>query len=204
MSTIKKELEYFRIEDSLGGNQDWFTEYMMNLGGCGAITASDTCLYLYQRFPRKSLCPFPEFPKTKEDYIQFADLMKPYLRPRRWGINSLELYMEGFRAYLKDGGEEALKLRAFSGHETFDRAKEEVKKSIDADFPVAYLNLLHQNPKMEDYVWHWFLLIGYEEKEGSFLVKTLTYGEAEWIDFEELWDNGKEEKGGMVLYFFPN
>lgn len=41
----KKELKYFTIEDSFGGNQDWFTDPMMNRGGCGAVTACDTCMY---------------------------------------------------------------------------------------------------------------------------------------------------------------
>lgn len=44
---MKKELEYFYIEDSYGGNQEWFTDFMMNRGGCGALTACDTCLYLH-------------------------------------------------------------------------------------------------------------------------------------------------------------
>lgn len=46
------------------------------------------------------------------------------------------------------------------------------------------------------------LLTGYEEKEGKFLVKAVTYGKSEWLDFEELWNSGHDEKGGMVLLTF--
>ena len=42
---MKKELEYFTIDDEFGGNQDWFTNIVMNIGGCGAATACDSCIY---------------------------------------------------------------------------------------------------------------------------------------------------------------
>ena len=31
---MRKELEYFRIENAYGGSQDWFGDPMMKLGGC--------------------------------------------------------------------------------------------------------------------------------------------------------------------------
>ena len=43
---MKKELEYFMIDGEFGGNQDWFTNIVMNVGGCGAATACDSCIYL--------------------------------------------------------------------------------------------------------------------------------------------------------------
>ena len=33
---INKELEYFKIGDSYGGNQNWFSDYMMKMGGCAS------------------------------------------------------------------------------------------------------------------------------------------------------------------------
>ncbi|CUX66345.1 hypothetical protein BN3590_03148 [Clostridium sp. C105KSO15] len=41
---MKKELSYFRVGDSFGGNQDWFRDPMMHLGGCGAAAACDACI----------------------------------------------------------------------------------------------------------------------------------------------------------------
>jgi len=32
---MKKELPYFQIGASYGGNQDWFSDYWMREGGCG-------------------------------------------------------------------------------------------------------------------------------------------------------------------------
>ena len=199
---MKKELEYFYIEDSYGGNQEWFTDFMMNRGGCGALTACDTCLYLYLHLGKKHLYPFREKELKKEQYIQFGELMKPYLSPRKRGIDTLDLFMEGFRHYLQDIQDEDILMKGFSGICEMKEAKEKVREQMEKGFPIPYLNLLHQNPIFEDYEWHWFLLTGYEEKEEKFLVKAVTYGKSEWLDFEELWNSGHDEKGGMVLLSF--
>lgn len=52
----------------------------------------------------------------------------------------------------------------------------------------------------EDYIWHWFMVIGYEESKEDLLVQTATYGEKKTFSFAELWNTGFEERGGMVLY----
>ena len=70
---------------------------------------------------------------------------------------------------------------------------------IDGGYPVPFLLLHHKNPALKDYVWHWFNLAGYEAAEEAFRVKAVTYGEAEWLDFAELWETGFEKKGGMIL-----
>ena len=87
------------------------------------------------------------------------------------------------------------------GNLPWKEAAEKLRAEIDAGYPAACLILKHKNPKMEDFVWHWFLLIGYEtdDEKGHLSVKTVTYSEAQWLDFEELWETGYREKGGLVL-----
>ena len=46
---MKKELDFFYIGDSYGGNQDWCLDHMMQLGGCGAVTACDCSIYFKLR-----------------------------------------------------------------------------------------------------------------------------------------------------------
>ena len=46
----RKELKSFYIGDSYGGNQQWFKSFMMRLGGCGAQTACDACIYFAKNF----------------------------------------------------------------------------------------------------------------------------------------------------------
>ena len=71
---MKKELEYFMIDGEFGGNQDWFTNIVMNVGGCGAATACDSCIYLAKYKGMKKLYPFDleqmdkEAQKIQSDY----------------------------------------------------------------------------------------------------------------------------------------
>lgn len=66
----------------------------------------------------------------------------------------------------------------------------------------SYLMLKHKNEKgpLEDYIWHWFILAGYEETGNDLLVKAVSYGEYKWFSLKEMWDTGYDKKGGMILY----
>ena len=44
------ELDYFGIDGAVGGNQDWFSNVVMHIGGCAAAAACDTCIYFGKRF----------------------------------------------------------------------------------------------------------------------------------------------------------
>ena len=46
----------------------------------------------------------------------------------------------------------------------------------------------------------WFLINGYEEKDGTMMVKTVTYSGFWWHDLRKMWDTGYNNKGGFVLY----
>lgn len=205
---MKKELNYFYIGDSLGGNQEWFSGFMMKKGGCGAETACDISVYLAENFGMTNLYPYSLSPVKKEEYVDFADKMRPYLSPRPMGINRLDIYMDGIEKYFRDAGSPDLITEPVDGNLPWEEAAEKLRTEIDAGYPVACLILKHKNPKMEDFVWHWFLLIGYEtgengcqaeDGEAHLSVKTVTYSEAQWLDFQELWETGYREKGGLVL-----
>ncbi len=198
---LKRELDYFLIEGAYGGSQDWFSDHWMKLGGCGAVVACDSCIYLDIYKNTGGLYPYVKSNITKEDYIRFGMKMKPYLSPRMTGINRTDIYIDGFMEYVKDMGvDRGLSLYPFEGNESVDDAKRTVKDSIDRGFPVASLTLHHRNKNMEDYVWHWYLLNGYEEYEDKFMVKAVTYGNWQWLDFDVLWDTGYSRRGGLVLY----
>lgn len=196
---MKKELDYIRVDEAIGGNQDWFLDPFMKGGGCAAVTACDLSIYFAKQKGMKELYPYDAEHPNKEDYIQFSKIMKPYLRPRWTGIDTLDIYLDGIRSYWKDVDCKGLMAEGFPGTETFDKARTAVKRQIDSGFPIPFLTLHHKNPRLKDYVWHWFILAGYEEYEEEFFVKAVTYGEVEWLNLRELWDTGFERKGGMVL-----
>ena len=155
---MKKELDYFTIEGCYGGNQDWFTNLVMHMGGCAAATACDSCIYFgLQNEKMKPLYPFDIECLTKEDYKAFSQIMKPYLKPRAGGVRKLSWFVDGLGRYIQD-----------------------------------------QNEAYKDYIWHWFLLTGYEEKDEKMYIKTATYGESDTFELEDFWNTGCEEKGGLI------
>lgn len=198
----KNELEYFFVEESYGGNQDLFPDETMRDCGCGAIAACESCVYFARKADKKRLYPHKTDEIIWKEYHDFAHVMKHHLWPRATGIDTLEMFMEGFEEYLKDVKEDSLEMEAFHGTHSYEEAVEAVKKQIDREYLIPYLLLKHKNENgyLEDYIWHWFILAGYEEKEDDFMVKAISYGEYKWFSLKEMWDTGYDKKGGMILY----
>lgn len=196
---MRKELPYFKIENSYGGNQSWFRNPFMNLGGCAAATACDSSIYLAMYEVKARMYPYDIHRLSRKDYIQFSKKMKPYLHPRLKGINTLKLFINGFQRYIKDVGETNIKLSELSGELSVEEAKSAIRMQIDKGRPIPYLLLKHKNPNMRYFTWHWFLLVGYEESETEFYVKTATYGKFHWFSLPELWNTRYKEKGGMII-----
>ncbi len=194
---MKKELPHYRIGSSYGGNQEWFRGFMMKIGGCAAETAIECCIYFDRSFSTK-LCPFDVNKITKEDFISFGEIMKPYLTPRMSGINRLSLFTDGFSDYLKSKNS-SVSFENFEGDRPYEAAERALVNQLDNNIPVPYLCLYHSDRRFKDYEWHWFLINGYEIKDGRLLVKAVTYSAWEWLDFYNLWHTGRENKGGMVL-----
>lgn len=197
---MKKELPHFQIGDSYGGNQDWFLTFMMRIGGCGAETACDSSMYFALHRGLVRIAPENAAELTKDAYIKFAYQMRPYLSPRAYGIDRLETYIEGYEKYLRDRGEERLTMTPLSGDEPYETARETVIRQIDRGYPIPVLILNHRDAGYQDYVWHWFLINGYDDTGSAFLVKTVTYSKYEWLDLNGLWNTGYKRRGGFVLY----
>lgn len=198
MECIKKELPHFNIGTSYGGNQEWFDGFMMRVGGCAAETACDLCIYL-DLYKGTSLYPFDKSNLTKQDYVNFGTIMKPYLHPRMSGIDKLPIYLEGFGRYLADRGNSSVTLSGIQGTANYRTAETALISQLDRGIPVPFLLLKHAQPRFKDYEWHWFLLNGYIKSDTDLMVKAVTYSEYEWLDFYELWHTGLDNKGGMII-----
>ena len=197
---MRNELEHFQIGDSYGGNQDWFPTFMMHIGGCGAETACDSSVYFALHRGLTKIAPENAPELTRDDYVRFAYVMEPYLTPRASGIDRLEIYMDGYAQFLRDRGETRLTMTPLQGGEPYETARAAVVRQIDQGCPIPTLVLNHRNKKLRNYVWHWFLINGYDDSENAFLVKAVTYSRYAWLDLRELWDTGHERRGGFVLY----
>ena len=199
---MKKELPHFYIGNSLGGQQVWYsrlTDFGMHVGGCAAITACDCAIYFEKYFGLRGLYPFDLEKISREDYLRFGKIMEPYLYPRWSGVDKLEIYLDGFGRFLSDRNVD-LKLSGWSGENNFSDSREIICRQIDADCPLPCLILNHQERALQDYVWHWFILNGYELRDEKFFVKAVSYGIGRWFDFATLWDTGYQRKGGLILF----
>ncbi|MBQ6909403.1 MAG: hypothetical protein IJQ29_04745 [Synergistaceae bacterium] len=193
---MKRELDYIYIDNCIGGNQDWLPEFDMNRGGCAAVTACDLCMYLAKLDNFENLYKFKDW--TRENFIKFASIMKPYLTPRYHGIDYLEIYLCGLGDYWRSVNYNIRRLEGLAGSASFNFALEAVKSQIDLNLPIPYLMLNHADNKFEDFEWHWFMLAGYDELDDNILVKAVTYGEVTWLDFKALWNTGCERRGGLI------
>ena len=197
---MKKELPHFAVGSDYGGSQDWCTELWMNIGGCAAVAACDSSIFFMLHKGRRELYPYALADISRKDYVDFTDIMKPYLYPREGGVDRLDLYTDGFGRFLRDRGENAISMSPWPGEHDLPETKDTVKKQIDNGWLIPVLTLQHMHPSMREYVWHWYLLNGYDEQGERFFVKAVTFGAWQWLDFGVLWNTGFDRKGGLVLY----
>ena len=197
---MKKELPHFNVGKAYGGAQDWCHTHWMKIGGCAAITACDCSLYFELHKGKTGLCPHAHDNVSRDDYVDFAYIMEPYLRPRWTGIDRLDIYIDGFSKYLHDHDINDISLSPWSGERNLEDTKTIIKQQIDQGWPIPCLTLKHTHPAMDDYVWHWYIINGYEQFDNTLMVKTVTYGTWRWFDLATLWDTGNSPKGGLILF----
>ena len=201
---MKRELGHFFIDNSYGGNQDWFRTFMMRIGGCGAETACDSSLYFAIHKGIEGIYPFDKDKLTRNNYVDFAHIMEKYLWPRMSGIDKLSIYVDGYSEYLTDRGVTCISMDTLDGNEAYGKAAETIMQQIDEDYPVPTLILNHRDRALKDYAWHWFLINGYAETDDTLMVKAVTYSSYQWLDLRRLWDTGYNNKGGRILYRLQN
>ncbi|MBE6045365.1 MAG: hypothetical protein E7221_01535 [Clostridiales bacterium] len=199
----RNELPYFNIGRSYGGNQRWFLDFWMHIGGCGALTMCDLMIYMAMFRDIPEGIPFNAARLTRREYVRFGMQMKPYLKPRKTGIKDLKTFIDGADDYLRSSGIRGIEMEEFPGTETYAMAERVLKEQIDAGMPVPMLMLNHKRKEYSFFEWHWFLLVGYEDRqEGNQTVtyaKAATYGKAHWLRFDRFWETGMEERGGLII-----
>ena len=202
---MRRELGYFTVDGDVGFDQERFEDSWLKRGGCGTVTACDLCICLAKYHGLTGLYAKDTEEISEEEYVSFAVQMRKFLGPRPMGIWKTEMFTEGFNAYMESIGYQPLVLRDFSGKGDVEEAVELVRKQINQGYPVPYLMLRHLNvEKYKDFIWHWFLVVGYEKNEQGMWIDVATYGEKVRLDLMELWKTGCEEKGGIVIYELKN
>ena len=194
---IKHNIPYFNVGKTPGGNQDWFKDWWMNVGGCAALAACDTCICLAKNHGQKKCCPFSPEHITVSQYVEFGMTMKPFIRPRVGGVTKLSDFTKGCGKYLEKQGILA-EFKLCPGEKTYEEAEKFLVDTLQKNMPVAFLLLKHKSEECKELIWHWFMITGYEKKDGKLTAIYHTYGNTNKIEFATLWNTGFHKKGGMV------
>ena len=200
---MEKRLKYFYIGNSQGGQQTWSRDPMLKLGGCAIVSVTDILIYL-KKFLGVNVYPYTVDEPSRKDYVEYMRILKPYLGPGFRGVDTLEMYMDGFNKYMSHIDNRSVNVRPVYGEEPYKTAVQELGSSLEKGIPCACLLLKHRDIAFDDYQWHWFVLNGMLEYEGRLYVSAVSYGYEHWLDFEKLWNSGFEEKGGLVIYEINN
>ena len=68
----EKNIDYFQIEGTPGGNQEWCTDFWMYLGGCGALAACDLSICLARNYGLKKCYPGDALNLTRKEYVDLS------------------------------------------------------------------------------------------------------------------------------------
>ena len=129
----EKNIDYFQIEGTPGGNQEWCTDFWMYLGGCGALAACDLSICLARNYGLKKCYPGDALNLTRKEYVDFSMKMKPYIHPRVGGVTKLSMFTDGCGQYLKDCGYRA-EFETLDGDKPYEEAEKFVKNAIERIF----------------------------------------------------------------------
>ena len=184
---------------SHGADQDWYSLPWRQRAGCGPTTASVQMAYLATLRPSlAALCPLKE--REQETFVTYMNKVWEYVTPGSHGLNRVEMYTDGVARFCGERGVKLLPraLEVPTGEERpgFDRCVSFIRAGLEADCPVAFLNLDNGEVEALD-KWHWVLLSVLEEGDAGTLVTVVDNGNTFSIDLK-LWYDTARDLGGFV------
>ena len=188
-------------ESWMGADQEWYADEWQRKAGCGPTTAAMLATYLAQSRPEYRPL-YPSGSWEKGDVVALMEAMWSHATPGKKGVNTLHLFTKGLSAFAAERGV-SLPLRTLDvprfrlARPTVDQCAAFLRSSLDADCPVAWLNLHGGGvPGLDD--WHWVTVVGLEEQSGGPLLCTFLDGGAEHTADFRLWFQETKLGGGLV------
>ena len=184
---------------SHSADQDWYSLLWRQRAGCGPTTASVQMAYLAALRPSlAALCPLKE--REQETFVTYMDKVWEYVTPGSHGLNRVEMYTDGVARFCGERGVKlvprALEVPTGEERPGFDRCVSFIRAGLEADCPVAFLNLDNGEVEALD-KWHWVLLSALEEGDAGTLVTVVDNGNTFSIDLK-LWYDTARDLGGFV------
>ena len=202
VATIKN-LACLRITDGsakyFGGSQMWYPTRKRKYSGCGPTNCSN--LFWYLAMTRKE-CRNLIFHDvgTKNNFTRLMNEVWHYVTPRRRGVDTLDIFIEGAEGYSKFRNVPITcsrldipvsKKKRPTNAEMFDF----LEKAFDEDLPVAFLNLSSGLAKNLDR-WHWVTIVSLNRMLGTVIM----FDQGKRVEINlTIWRNTTVLGGGFVV-----
>jgi len=162
--------QWLRITDCSGntfqgGDQEWYPLAWQQRAGCGPTNGSNLLWYLSRVPGCEALCRHDA--SQKEGFVQLMENVWPHITPGHMGVNSAQIFVDGAISYAAARGValhvDALEVPTLPFHKPAPGdVAEFLSRHLDADLPVAFLNLSNGALKNLDN-WHWVTLVALNE-----------------------------------------
>ena len=205
-NNIEKKLnyDYLIVEDKnckyFGGDQEWYNSFWKRMAGCGPTTASTITMY-EERSKVNSSNTY-----TKLQFIDLMNKLWKYVTPTQMGVNSTEIYIDGYDRYIYDNKINLLESKCMNisslklERPTKLKLLEFLSEAIENNHPVAFLNL--DNGKLTNLEsWHWVTIVGvsYNQENEELHADIADEGVIKDINLG-LWLDTTSKNGGFIYY----
>ena len=196
-------------EGAFGICQDWLPTARMRRSGCGPCTVANMLFYLSRKDPLLAgLCPFADADAASLTYKQsvyFVREIWKHLTPGPMGVNTAQMFVNGALSYVRRTG---MRITARDKHvpgvtaryEPFSVYADFIREGLDADCPVAFLNLSNGTEKGLD-GWHWVTVAGMHRApdDKEVFIEIIDDTKKKTINFRAWYDS--TFLGGALAYF---
>ena len=166
-----RELNLPRILDEnsqvigYGGNQEWYADKWARQAGCASVTAANiAACYALNDLRMAALAPDSQARMKREEYLALMGEMYSRMKPGLMGYPYPDRLGREFSIYAKEKGINLIPT-VMTVWKDWREGYQEVKESIDAGGAVGFLILKHRAPELQEDLWHWITICGYEEED---------------------------------------
>ncbi len=197
MANIQLELSCIMDDEKkhFGGDQHWYKAKWHSVSGCGPTVAATILAHLAEyKESCRALYKY-NFPLQKEEFVRHMGEVREFVKPGINGLTSKTYFACEVKRFAESRGVN-LKTDLVSKKIDADKAYERVKHSIDKGLPLALLILKNPEPEIEEFTWHWMVVIGYKEEKRQIVMTT--WGKIFDLDFDKVWNQSGRYSSGLV------
>ncbi len=176
------------------GDQHWYKAKWHSLSGCGPTAAATILAHIAEHAKGCRPLYSYDFPLKKTDFIKHMGEVREYVKPGINGLTSKTYFACEVRRFAESRNV-TISTKLINKNYSTQEAFEKIKQSINNGFPLALLILRNPNRELEEFTWHWMVIIGY--KDDNKIIMT-TWDKIFDLDFDKVWNHTKKNSAGLV------